>query len=72
MGNSLNFESDEDWEFSDDGLDYNVLNLEVNAIDIHWRSHSQQSRTPNLPVIREKPNLDKFQVSMKFERTVIF
>ncbi|KAH8411039.1 hypothetical protein KR222_009921 [Zaprionus bogoriensis] len=57
MGNSLGFASDDDEPFGipRDGYSYGMINITVDAMrrrDYHPNS---------LPVIREKPNLDKFQ-----------
>ncbi|KAM8711344.1 hypothetical protein ACLKA7_000480 [Drosophila subpalustris] len=62
MGNSFGFLSDDDddlWDDQDYGMGYNVINFTVNAMDVQLRPQDYQPI--NLPVIREKPNLDKFQ-----------
>lgn len=71
MGNSLGIISDDDdlFDIPDDGFRYNVINLTVDAMDVHFR---QQNNHPiNLPVC-EKPNVDTFQVSMKLIKFSLF
>lgn len=65
MGNVLGFGPGEDDELilPREGFGYNVINLTVDAMDLQVRSRDYHPN--NLPVIREKPNLDKFQVSTK-------
>lgn len=69
MGNNFSFEQGDDDELvlPRDGFGFNVINFTVDAMDSHVRSHvrSHNYHPSNLPVIREKPNLDKFQVSTK-------
>ncbi|XP_034108206.1 DDB1- and CUL4-associated factor 11 [Drosophila albomicans] len=58
MGNALQFPSDDEdvWEFPED---YDVINFNVDAMDVQLR---RPNYIPNkLPVILNKPNLDKFQ-----------
>ncbi|XP_062131533.1 DDB1- and CUL4-associated factor 11 [Drosophila sulfurigaster albostrigata] len=58
MGNALQFPSDDEdiWEFPDD---YDVINVNVAAMDVQL---GRPNYVPNkLPVILNKPNLDKFQ-----------
>lgn len=63
MGNSLGFISEDDdlFDLPEDGFGYNVINFTVDAMDVHFRH--QNNHPNNLPVC-EKPNVDKFRVSM--------
>lgn len=64
MGNSLGIISEDDdlFDIPADGLGYNVINFTVDAMDVHFR---QQNNHPNNLPVCEKPNVDKFKVSMK-------
>lgn len=66
MGNSIGIvsEDDEPFDITEDGFGYNVINFTVNTMDVHFRA--QNNHPNNLPVC-EKPNVDKFRVSMKFK-----
>ncbi|KAH8373097.1 hypothetical protein KR009_011661 [Drosophila setifemur] len=62
MGNQLglNISSDDDDAYpSDSELGFNVINFTVNAMDMELRSPCYHSN--ELPVIRNTPNLEKFQ-----------
>ncbi|KAH8261416.1 hypothetical protein KR044_008604 [Drosophila immigrans] len=61
MGNSLDLPSDDDdlWDFSEEGFDYNVVNFTIDAMDVQFRSSN--NHPSKLPVILNKPNLEKFQ-----------
>lgn len=67
MGNNISYEQGDDDELvlSGDGLGFSVSEFTVDAMDSPVRS--QNYHPSNLPVIREKPNLDKFQVSRKLD-----
>lgn len=68
MGNQLGFyissDDEEAFDTSDSELGLNVINFTVNAMDMELRSPCYHSN--DLPVIRNKPNLEKFQVIMKY------
>lgn len=68
MGNNLGYEQgdDDELELPRDEFGFNVINFTVDDMDSPVRSRGRSDSYPsNLPVIREKPNLAKFQVSTK-------
>jgi len=65
MGNQLaiqmNSDEDDDFDSSDNELGFNVINFTVNAMDLRSDYCSSE-----MPVIRGKPDLVKFQVMTKY------
>ncbi|EDW74251.1 uncharacterized protein Dwil_GK21482 [Drosophila willistoni] len=68
MGNHLSLigGDDDGFDSTDNEMGFNVINFTVNAVDMELRTPARVHPN-NLPVIRKKPNLEKFQGSDMFK-----
>jgi len=63
LGIQMNSDDDEDFDSSENDLGFNVINFTVNSLDMEVRTDYCNN---DLPIIRSKPDLVKFQVITKY------